>query len=307
MSFKSTKHTKHALSALTLAVGLAIALPAAAQTRSVSPPNTQPQSTTAQSVQPRVDDRVADAATAQRAKLIEDASFALDKTQEALGLLDQRKNKQALGALEAATGKLELVLARDPKLALAPVDVRVIIHDYYATPDAVRKAVKEARKRLGDGEVQQARPMVATLASEIVIETDNLPMSSYPAAIKSAARLIDMGRPEEAKAVLVKALSTIVVTQKAIPLPVIRAEEALKEAEKLAENAQRDAQQNQRLSQLLAEVSTQIELAQALGYGKKSDFKPILDQIKTLEQRTAGGKSGTGWFDDIKARLAKLF
>ncbi len=44
---------------------------------------------------------------------------------EALTLLDAKKTKEALAALELAS-ELELVLARDAKLALAPVDVRVI-------------------------------------------------------------------------------------------------------------------------------------------------------------------------------------
>ncbi len=109
-------------------------------------------------------------------------------------LLDAKKTKEALAALELASGKLELVLARDAKLALAPVDVRVITHDIHANVESVKKAVKLSRELLGDGEVQKARPIVANLASEIVIQTDNLPMATYPAAIKSAARLIDSGK-----------------------------------------------------------------------------------------------------------------
>ena len=67
--------------------------------------------------------------------------------------------------------------------------------------------------------MQKARPIVANLASEIVIETDNLPMATYPAAIKSAARLIDSGKIDDAKAELARALNTLVVTSVAFPLP----------------------------------------------------------------------------------------
>ena len=48
-------------------------------------------------------------------------------------------------------------------------------------------------------------------------------------------------------------------------------------------------------------------MAQVLGYGKKADFKPIFDQVKSIEQKSAGGKSGKGWFDELKTRLQKLF
>lgn len=44
----------------------------------------------------------------------------------------------------------------------------------------------------------------------------------------------------------------------------------------------------------------------SLGYGKKADFKPIFDQVKAIEQKSAGGKSGKGWFDELKMRIHKL-
>ncbi len=236
----------------------------------------------------------------KRARLAQDAITALAKTHEALILLDARKTKEALAALELASGKLELVLARDPKLALAPVDVRVITHDIHANVESVKKAVELSRELLEDGEVQKVRPIVAKLASEIVIETDNLPMATYPAAIKSAARLIDSGKIEDAKATLARALNTLVVTSVVIPLPVLRAEVSTAKAEKLAEIGKRNAKQSEELSALLAYVRTEIELAQILGYGKKADFKPIFDQVKAIEQKSAGGKSGKGWFDELK-------
>ena len=69
----------------------------------------------------------------------------------------------------------------------------------------------------------------------------------------------------------------------------------------------RDAKQNEELSTLLSSVRTEIEMAQILGYGKKADFKPIFDQVKSIEQKSAGGKSGKGWFDELKTRIQKLF
>ncbi|EHH4446249.1 heat resistance protein YfdX1, partial [Escherichia coli] len=138
-------------------------------------------------------------------------------------------------------------------------------------------------------------------------QTDNLPMATYPAAIKSAARLIDSGKIDNAKAELARALNTLVVTSVAFPLPVLRAEAAMAKAEKLAETDRRDAKQNEELSTLLSSVRTEIEMAQILGYGKKADFKPIFDQVKSIEQKSAGGKSGKGWFDELKTRIQKLF
>ena len=242
----------------------------------------------------------------KRAELTQDAITALTKTQEALTLLDAKKTKEALAALELASGKLELVGTRRQTCFGAGPCTRH--HPRYPRQRGNgEKAVKLSRELLGDGEVQKARPIVANLASEIVIETDNLPMATYPAAIKSAARLIDSGKIDDAKAELARALNTLVVTSVAFPLPVLRAEAAMAKAEKLAETDKRDAKQNEELSTLLSSVRTEIEMAQILGYGKKADFKPIFDQVKSIEQKSAGGKSGKGWFDELKTRLQKLF
>ena len=283
-----------------------VAPPAATTPAATTPAPTTPAPATV-AAEPQVDDKVAREAAKKRAELAQDAITALAKTHEALILLDAKKTKEALAALELASGKLELVLAREPKLALAPVDVSVITHDIHADVESVKKAVKLSQELLDDGEVQKARPIVANLASEIVIETDNLPMATYPAAIKSAARLIDSGKIDNAKAELARALNTLVVTQVVLPLPVLRAEAAIAKAEKLAETDKRDAKQNEELSTLLAYVRTELEMAQALGYGKKADFKPIFDQLKSIEQKSAGGKSGKGWFDELKTRIQKLF
>ena len=299
------KQPQYIRSALALAVCIGLSGPVLAQ--SAASPSAAAPSVAPKAAQPQVDDKAAQEAEKKRSELTQDAITALTKTQEALTLLDANKTKEALAALELATGKLELVLAREPKLALAPVDVSVITHDIHADVESVKKAVKLSRELLDDGEVQKARPIVANLASEIVIETDNLPMATYPAAIKSAARLIDSGKIEDAKATLARALNTLVVTSVVIPLPVLRAEAAMAIAEKLAETDKRDAKQNEKLRTLLAYVRTEIELAQILGYGKKADFKPIFDQVKSIEQKSAGGKSGKGWFDELKSRLQKLF
>ncbi|HHP0305528.1 TPA: YfdX family protein, partial [Acinetobacter baumannii] len=299
------KQPQLTFSALALAVVVGLSGPAQAQSAAGSSPGAAAPSAASKAALPQVDDKVARKAAEKRAKLAQDAITALAKTREALILLDAKKNKQALAALELASGKLELVLARDAKLALAPVDVRVITRDIHANVETVKKAVKLSRELLGDGEVQKARPIVANLASEIVIETDNLPMATYPAAIKSAARLIDSGKIDDAKAVLARALNTLVMTSVAFPLPVLRAEAAMAKAEKLA-TGKRNAKQSKELSALLAYVRTEIELAQALGYGKKADFKPIFDQVKAIEQKSAGGKSDKGWFDELKTRIQKL-
>ena len=296
------------LSAAALSLVAAHGVPARGQEQSQSQANpAQEQSPTAKSAQPEVEADVAKRADEERKKIVADAETALDQTKKALALLGDKKTQEALGALEVATGKLELILARDPKLALAPVDTGVVIRDLYADPNAVKDAIKEARRLLGDGEVQKARPLVSNLASEVVFQTTNLPLAAYPTAIKSAASLIAKSKVDEAKDTLQAALNTLVITEVAVPLPVLRAQVLLKDAEKLAEDDKRSEESNKSLAAQLDEARKQIRMAEALGYGKKADFEPIFEQIKEIEQKSSGGKSGKGWFDRIKKQVSDLF
>jgi YfdX protein len=133
------------------------------------------------------------------------------------------------------------------------------------------------------GRFQEARRLMGSLASETVVSVSNIPLATYPAAIKEAAKLIDQNKSSEAKGVLQTALNTQVLTETIIPLPVVKAQTSLKEA-----------------------ARGQLELAQALGYGKKSDFETFFQQLKEIEEKTAGKKFGTGFFANIEASITAL-
>ena len=274
--------------------------------QSVLPAKPQTQSPASQSVQPAVDSKTGEVAAEKRQKLAADAFTALDETNHALKLLEEKKNDEALSALAAVTGKLELIVARDPKLALAPVNVQVITHDLLTNTDTVKAVIKEARDDLDNGEIQKARPLIDAMASEMVISTRNIPLATYPAAIKAVTPLIDAGKIDEAKTALQATLNTLVVTNEVIPLPPLRTDAMLKQAEKLAAKKDRTEKDNDSLSELLAAARDQLKLGEALGYGNKDAYKPMYEQIEKIEKQSAGGKSGTGWFDKIKQQVSGL-
>ena len=248
---------------------------------------------------------VAEQVAAKRATLIAEAVEALQETQNALGLLAAGQTDQAREALARATGKLEVVLAADPDLALAPVDVEAAVHDVVIGPVEVEAIRRQAEAALAQGRLQDARRMIADLASEHVISVTNIPLATYPAALKQAAALIHAGRTGEAIATLETALGTLVIERTIIPLPLVRAEALLEEARPLAEKPQRSAAENDRLRRLLDAARRQIELAQALGYASSQDADAFFEELKTIERRTEGQGSGTGLFDRIKALFAK--
>ena len=242
----------------------------------------------------------------KRKTLLADATSAIQETQSALKRLDEGKNQEALAALERATGKLELILARDPALKLAPASVNVITVDLQGGVDVLKAMRKEIGDSISAGHLQDARRLMENLASETVVSVSNIPLATYPAAIKQAAKLIDDKKIDDAKRALQTALNTQVVTETIIPLPIVNAETALKEAKTLAEKKDRKPEENSRLKTSLADARSQLERAEALGYGKKSDFDAFYQQLKEIDQKTADNKSGTGFFSKIEASIADL-
>ncbi len=255
---------------------------------------------------PQSGDQTRGKAAEERAKIVEEAVTALARTNTALRALDAGDTNKALEDLAVAVGKLELIVAAHPDMALAPVDVRVITQDLVATPADVKKAVKQAEDLLEDGRVQDARAILRDLGSEVIVRVVNIPLATYPDAIKAVAPLIQSGKIAEAKQALVAALGTLVVVDNVIPLPVMRAERALDEAKTLAATKQRDDEQNKRLSKLLQYAREQLELAEALGYGDEKAFAPLLKTIREIEKNTAGGGTEEGLFDRIKKEFEKL-
>lgn len=275
---------------------------------SALPAKPQTQSEASQSVQPKVDKQTADAAAEKRKKLFADATAALAETQKALKALESKNSDAALKALAEVTGKLDLIVARDPKLAQTPVATEVVTYDLLANLETMKSVIKEAKGYLNDGEIQKARPLVANLASEIQYRTHHIPLATYPAAIKAIAPLIDAGKIDEAKARLQAALNTLVVTtDDVIPLPKLRAEHLLKQAQELAEKKDRSKEENDKLAKQLQAAREQLQMAELLGYAKKTDFTALYEQISEIENKSAGGKSGTGWFEKLKQQLDDLF
>ncbi|MGC3975629.1 MAG: YfdX family protein [Nitrospira sp.] len=242
----------------------------------------------------------------QRKKILEEAVSAIQETKKALKALDDKKPDEALKALERATGKLNILLARDSQMALAPIDVAVVSRDVYATMDQIKAVRKQAEDYLENGELQKARLLIRELGSEIVISVTSLPLQTYPAAIAAVTPLIDKGKNEEAKEALQAALNTLVVSDHIMSLPLIRSEEKLAKAEELAQKDARSDEDNKSLTKLLEEAREQLQLSEVLGYGTKKDYKKFYVEIEQIEDKTKTGKSAKGIFAPLKEYLSDL-
>lgn len=258
-----------------------------------------------------VESEVQDEAQAQtsdrRERILQEAIDALTGTKDALKALEEERIDDALDALAMTTGRLELIVAREPELMLAPTDVAVIERDILGSKEAVRRAIQRAEDALDEGQVQEARRILDGLGSEIVLSVTSLPLATYPDAIRAIAPLIDKGMIEEAKTGLQAALNTLVVTDHVLPLPVLRTDALLARAEELAAQEDRSDEDNEKLANSLSAARNQLEMAELLGYGETDDYEGLYAQIDRIEQQTEGGRSGTGFFKNIKHSMSNLW
>ena len=255
------------------------------------------------SVEPQVQSEIQEMEGERRAALVRDAELAIAETRNAMAALSQGDTSAAKSALERASASLRIVVSRDPSLAFAPVDVSTSIIDLYASPDTVKRAVNEARKELGSAQVQQARRLMSSLASEADIHVVGIPLGTYPDAIRAAVPLIDAGRPDEAKAALGAALHTLVIQTYVIPLPGVRADVLLSRAKQIADDANRTPGDKTELHNLVEAARREIQLAEALGYGNRDDYKPVYAQLDDAEKKAESGQFGAGLFDRIEQSL----
>ena len=263
------------------------------------------------------DNKGKEAIQKEREKLVQEAVTALKETEHALKALRENKASEALNALSTVIGKLEIIVARDPELKFVPVDVEVTSIDIVANEENIEEQIKEAledvREFLDQGEVQKARRLLSSLASELVITTYSLPLATYPDAIKAIVPLIDKGKVEEAKQALVAVLDTLVVTNRiVIPLPVLRAEAFVKRAEKLAQELETSAIKSAESTTKEAEQSSapptkELRLAEVLGYGmEEKQYDKLHEQIAAIEQKIGVKETTEGLFATLRQTLSNF-
>ena len=237
-------------------------------------------------------------------KITEEAVEAINLVGEVVDLLDKKDKEKALETIEKVLGKLEVLIARDPNLQVVPVDVKEQVIDFPGTVEDVEVAKAEVVALIKAGEVQLARDIMLNLASELDIYVTALPIGTYPVVIKAIIPLIEQEKFEEAKKLLIEALETLVIEKIVIPLPLLRAEQAIIRANELAN---KENPNKEELKQLLAYAKEQLELAEVLGYGRKEiDYKDIYEEVKKLEEILGSDKSTEDIFKTLKEKLSSI-
>ncbi len=233
-----------------------------------------------------------------KAKLVQEAIDSLKYAHDALVALDKKDTKSAKANLEKALGKLDVVLASEHAPKLLPVDNVITVQEFVGTSKDAKAAVTLAGVLLADGKVQAAREILLPLKSEIDVTVVNLPLATYPDALKLAAKYINDGEVEKAKAVLATALSTFVEVTTVAPIPLLKAADLIAAAAAIASEDTKQAKV------YLSAAQEQLKLAEALGYVSKSDvtYKALDEAIDDIKDHITS-KEIKAKFDALKAKL----
>ncbi|MDJ0570839.1 MAG: YfdX family protein [Pleurocapsa sp. MO_192.B19] len=234
-------------------------------------------------------------------RLVQEAVSAVEKTKQAIAALEKNDNDAAIKAIEQAIGELDVILARDPDLALLPTDYEIVIVNMALEDEKTIKDIRrEIKSAVNFGYLAVARKLLNRLKSEICVIVTNLPLVSYPDALKLAVRLIDEGKAKEATEVLKLALSTLVLEEEYLPIPLIK-------AHKLIEDASSESDKD-RAMQLLVEAYTQLRLSQKLGYAEAdNEYDELKTELRNLEKQLKTGEHNHHTFRELKTKVADFF
>ncbi len=225
------------------------------------------------------------------------------KVQEATRLIKDGKEKEAIKALQEATGKFDIALAANPDVKLIPIAAEVRVNELLTTPGLVKTQVELAQKLLKDNQVQAARAVLIPLRDDMETRTAYLPMATYPDAIKLATKMLIEENKDAALKTLAVALTTVVEKSSIIPLSVIRAEALITTASELDKEKGKS-----KALELLDAAKAQLKLATVLGYtSKDSDlYDALKEQINAVKKEITGGNVVEKLYDKLKASFKKL-
>jgi YfdX protein len=230
--------------------------------------------------------------------LDKDAIAAIEQTVEAIDSIAAGKTADALKGIEEATGKVNIVLARNPELALIPVSVETLIIDTAPRGiDDIEKLTDAVDAAILLDDFPTARALLGALRSEVRVRTYALPLGIYPTALQEAARLLDKDS-QAASIALLAALNSLVTVDQITPLPLLVAQEAISQA-------QASAQKDKNAAQKVVETAEfELNRAMALGYaGQDPEYSALKDDISNLKKQLKGSEDTTSAFSKLKARL----
>jgi len=238
----------------------------------------------------------------KKAKLVQEALSSLQLSAQALQELEENNLSNAKKDITLALGKLEAILAAKDTPKLLPIEQRVSVKNFVGSADAVEVVIKEVKRLLDKGDVQEARVLLSSLQSEIDVTVVSLPLLTYPDALKLASKYIIEEQPNKAKEVLKVALSTFTEVEQVIPIPLVN---TLKLVEVASEISKSDKEQ---ALIYLSSASDELDKAKKLGYVSKSEttYKELHRLIKEVKKEVEGPNKAEKLFLNLKEKVKEF-
>lgn len=235
-----------------------------------------------------------------RKSIISDAVAVIKETKNAILLINKGRNNEAMGSIERAVGKIDVLLARYPNQALLPIDFYIdVVNTAPLSLDRIKEIANQAQKAVKNTDYPEARYLLDALQSEISIEIYCLPLGIYPIALKKAASLLAQRANQESRRLLQEALDSLVVVDQTLPIPMIGARTLLAIAEERYQDNKAIA------SKLLEMARFELERARELGYISKSDadYSALNDTIKDIQKQMDSNNRNPSMFSSLKNRM----
>jgi ribonuclease HII len=238
----------------------------------------------------------------RQVKLVKEALSSLELSAKALNALNNNKTEDAKKNIELALGKLESILLAKDTPKLLPIENRMVVKNFIGSAKDVEIALDKVKALLDKGYVQEAGELLYSLQSEIDITVVNLPLISYPDALKLASKYIIEEKAAKAKEVLKLALSTFTEINQIIPIPLINTVQLVATASDIAKENREQALKH------LAMASDELDKAEKLGYVSKSTitYKELHQLIKKVEKEVKGPNKAEKLFKELGEKLKEF-
>lgn len=236
-----------------------------------------------------------------RKALDKDAGAAIDRTLKAIDAIAAGKTSDALRFIEEATGTVDILLARNQRMALIPVNAEALIIDSAPRDiDEIGRLTDLADAAFSLRDYPGARALLDRLRSEIRIRTYHLPLGIYPTALHEAARLLDQD-PQASSRALLAALRTLVASDQVIPIPLLIAQAAINQAQS---QSQKDKSATR---EALESAQFALNRAKVLGYnGRDSEYTSLKNEISALRKQLRGSEDTALSFSRLRAKLGEF-
>lgn len=230
-----------------------------------------------------------------------DAIAVVQETKRAVEAISAGKADEAKSAIERAISKVQTLLARNPATALVPVDLEATVIDT-APQESVEilEIAQDASLAFDEQNYPDARSLLHLLMREVRVRTYNLPLATFPDALKEAARLLAEGDSSKAKAILLAASGTLAAIDQVTPIPLILAREAIEDAQAQLQNAARALE-------FLVIARNELRRARELGYAARApEYASLNDEISKIEKQLRTHQDTGPGFAALKEQLASF-